>query len=82
MSFTQAAILCLSGVAALELFGASPDGSSNFSLAEKLSSLGSGDALSLLQAVGFGTGVVSCPHVNFLCLQILSPTHLHIMFSI
>lgn len=43
----------MSGVAALELF----DGSS--SLAETVSRLGMGDALSLLQAVGFGTGVVS-----------------------
>jgi hypothetical protein len=51
----QAAALCLSGVAALELFDSSTN---TFSLA-LLSKLGTGDALSLLQAVGFGTGVVS-----------------------
>lgn len=51
-----AAALCLSGVAALELFGGS-DGTSAFSLAESLSRLGVGDALSVLQAVGFGTGI-------------------------
>ena len=47
--------MCLSGVAALELFDSSTN---TFSLA-LLSKLGTGDALSLLQAVGFGTGVVS-----------------------
>ncbi len=54
-SIAQAAALCLSGVAALELFDSSTN---TFSLA-LLSKLGTGDALSLLQAVGFGTGVVS-----------------------
>ena len=48
-----ASILCLSGVAALELFG----GSSGFDLSESLSRLGTGDALSLVQALGFGTGI-------------------------
>ncbi|KAL3777103.1 hypothetical protein HJC23_001840 [Cyclotella cryptica] len=48
-----AAILCLSGVAALELFDSSGIDSSCFSL----SRLGTGDALSLIQAVGFGTGM-------------------------
>ncbi|EED89415.1 predicted protein [Thalassiosira pseudonana CCMP1335] len=45
-----AAFLCLSGVAALELLGSS-------GLEESLSRLGTGDALSLVQAVGFGTGI-------------------------
>lgn len=47
-----AAFLCLSGVAALELFDSSSGGSGI-----SLSGVGTGDALSLLQAVGFGTGV-------------------------
>ena len=49
----MAAILCLMGVAALELFGSG--GTTTGMEASK--SLGMGDALSLLQAVGFGTGV-------------------------
>ena len=49
-----AAFLCLSGVAALELFDS---GAGGFDLANSASRLGMGDALSLLQAVGFGTGV-------------------------
>ena len=48
-----AAALCLSGVAALELFDSNTN---TFSLA-LLSKLGTGDALSLVQAVGFGTSV-------------------------
>lgn len=48
-----AAILCLSGVAALELFDSSGIDSSCVSL----SRLGTGDVLSLIQAVGFGTGM-------------------------
>lgn len=54
-----AAFLCMSGVAALELFDPSSLSSdvSSFSLAESFSHLGAGDALSLLQAVGFGTGM-------------------------
>lgn len=50
-----AAFLCLSGVASLELFDASA--SSSFSIAESMSRLGVGDALSLVQAVGFGVGI-------------------------
>eukprot|EP00574_Skeletonema_japonicum_P007750 CAMPEP_0201725098 /NCGR_PEP_ID=MMETSP0593-20130828/8595_1 /ASSEMBLY_ACC=CAM_ASM_000672 /TAXON_ID=267983 /ORGANISM="Skeletonema japonicum, Strain CCMP2506" /LENGTH=453 /DNA_ID=CAMNT_0048216419 /DNA_START=109 /DNA_END=1470 /DNA_ORIENTATION=+ len=50
-----AAFLCLSGVATLELFDASP--SASFSITESMSQLGVGDALSLLQAVGFGVGM-------------------------
>ncbi|KAL7536793.1 hypothetical protein ACHAXR_010031 [Thalassiosira sp. AJA248-18] len=49
----MAAALCLCGVAALELF----DSSAGASLTETVSQLGTGDVLSLLQAVGFGTGV-------------------------
>lgn len=52
-----AAFLCMSGVAALELIDSSSDVSSTFSLAESVSRLGVGDALSLVQALGFGTGV-------------------------
>ena len=52
----------MSGVAALELIDSSSDVSSTFSLAESVSRLGMGDALSLVQALGFGTGVVSCPN--------------------
>ncbi|KAL3788054.1 hypothetical protein ACHAW5_000518 [Stephanodiscus triporus] len=48
-----AAALCLSGVASLELF----DSSTNTFSLDLLSRLGTGDALSLVQAVGFGTGV-------------------------
>lgn len=48
-----AAALCLSGVAALELFDSNTN---TFSLA-LISKLGTGDALSLVQAVGFGTSV-------------------------
>jgi drug/metabolite transporter (DMT)-like permease len=51
-----AAFLCLSGVATLELFDASSSASS-FSLAESMSRLGVGDALSLVQACGFGVGI-------------------------
>lgn len=51
----MAAFLCLSGVAALELIDSS--GASSSSLAETVSRLGVGDALSLLQAVGFGVGI-------------------------
>ena len=47
-----AAVLCLSGVATLELMGSDAS-----SLSENLSQLGMGDALSLLQAVGFGSGI-------------------------
>lgn len=50
-----AAFLCMAGVAALELFDAAPDAS--VSLTESVSRLGAGDALSLLQAVGFGVGI-------------------------
>lgn len=47
-----AAFLCLSGVAALELFDSSgTDSTMSFS------HLGTGDALSLVQAFGFGTGM-------------------------
>ena len=66
--FMQAAFLCLSGVAALELFDSSADASATFSLAESVSRLGTGDALSLVQAVGFGTGIVSC-HNDLLLLK-------------
>ncbi len=55
-----AALLCLSGVATLELFDASSAGavsSASFSLSDSISRLGSGDALSLVQAFGFGTGM-------------------------
>ena len=56
-----AALLCLAGVATLELFDASSVGaassSASFSLSESMSRLGTGDALSLVQAVGFGTGM-------------------------
>lgn len=55
-----AAFLCLSGVAALELFDASSVGSvssASFSLSDSTSRLGVGDALSLVQAVGFGVGM-------------------------
>lgn len=48
-----AAVLCLSGVATLELM----DSSNTLSMSDNLSRLGMGDALSLLQALGFGTGV-------------------------
>lgn len=48
-----AAVLCLSGVAALELFDSSVIDSSSLCL----SRLGTGDILSLIQAVGFGTGM-------------------------
>ncbi|KAL7445671.1 hypothetical protein ACHAXM_010007 [Skeletonema potamos] len=51
-----AAFLCLSGVATLELFDASSS-ASTFSFAESMSRLGVGDALSLVQAVGFGVGI-------------------------
>jgi len=47
-----AACLCLSGVAALELFD-----SSEIDTALSFSSFGTGDVLSLIQAVGFGTGM-------------------------
>ncbi|KAL7550825.1 hypothetical protein ACHAWF_014024 [Thalassiosira exigua] len=47
-----AAFLCLSGVAALELIDSSAGATSGFSV----DGLGVGDALSLLQAVGFGIG--------------------------
>jgi hypothetical protein len=57
----QAAALCLSGVAALELF----DSSTNTFSLDLLSRLGTGDALSLVQAVGFGTGVVSLPYKHY-----------------
>ena len=50
-----AAFLCLSGVAALELYD--PSSSASFSLTESMSRLGVGDALSLVQAVGFGVGI-------------------------
>mmetsp|Transcript_13594 Transcript_13594/g.22334 ORF Transcript_13594/g.22334 Transcript_13594/m.22334 type:complete len:461 (+) Transcript_13594:71-1453(+) len=50
-----AAFLCLSGVATLELFDTSA--SSSFSIAESMSRIGVGDALSLVQAVGFGVGI-------------------------
>jgi drug/metabolite transporter (DMT)-like permease len=50
-----AAFLCLSGVATLELFD--PSSSASFSLTESMSRLGVGDALSLVQAVGFGVGI-------------------------
>lgn len=46
-------------MAALELFDAP--------LSESISRLGTGDALSLLQAVGFGTGVVRCEMVLPCC---------------
>lgn len=52
-----AAFLCMSGVAALELFDASPGVSFSSSLAESVSRLGVGDALSLFQAIGFGIGM-------------------------
>ena len=45
-----AALLCLCGVCSLELFGGGTD------ISETISRLGRGDALSLVQAVGFGTG--------------------------
>lgn len=48
-----AAVLCLSGVATLELMGSSD----TLSLSDNLAQLGKGDALSLLQAIGFGTGI-------------------------
>lgn len=48
-----AAVLCLSGVATLELMGSSD----TLSLSDNLAQLGMGDALSLLQAIGFGTGI-------------------------
>jgi drug/metabolite transporter (DMT)-like permease len=47
-----AAVLCLAGVAALELFD-----SSGMDSAANLSRFGTGDFLSLVQAVGFGTGM-------------------------
>lgn len=50
-----AAFLCLAGVATLELFDASS--SASFSLADSISRLGVGDALSLVQAFGFGVGI-------------------------
>lgn len=46
----------------MELLDSSSDVSSSFSLSESISRLGTGDALSLVQAVGFGTGVVSSQH--------------------
>lgn len=46
-----AALLCLCGVCSLELFGGGTD------ISETISRLGRGDALSLVQAVGFGTGI-------------------------
>ncbi|KAL7469368.1 hypothetical protein ACHAXS_012254, partial [Conticribra weissflogii] len=52
----MAACLCLSGVAALELFGGGA-GAAGTSLRDHWEQLGRGDALSLVQAVGFGTGV-------------------------
>jgi len=45
-----AALLCLCGVCSLELFGGGTD------ISETISKIGRGDALSLVQAVGFGTG--------------------------
>lgn len=48
-----AAALCLAGVAALELF----DSNTNAFSLTLISKLGTGDALSLVQAVGFGTSV-------------------------
>mmetsp|Transcript_29995 Transcript_29995/g.64276 ORF Transcript_29995/g.64276 Transcript_29995/m.64276 type:complete len:489 (+) Transcript_29995:180-1646(+) len=51
----MAACLCLCGVAALELFGGGGGGGT--SLRDHWEQLGRGDALSLVQAVGFGTGV-------------------------
>mmetsp|Transcript_24243 Transcript_24243/g.34689 ORF Transcript_24243/g.34689 Transcript_24243/m.34689 type:complete len:453 (+) Transcript_24243:114-1472(+) len=50
-----AAFLCLSGVASLELFDSST--SASFSITERMSQLGVGDALSLVQAIGFGVGM-------------------------
>jgi len=46
----------------LELIDSS--GASSSSLAETVSRLGVGDALSLLQAVGFGVGIVSWHNNN------------------
>lgn len=46
-----AALLCLCGVCSLELFGGGTD------ISETISKIGRGDALSLVQAVGFGTGI-------------------------
>jgi hypothetical protein len=62
---SQAASLCLSGVAALELF----DSNTNALSLALLSKLGTGDALSLVQAIGFGTGVVSCCNPHACVLQ-------------
>lgn len=51
-----AAFLCLAGVATLELFDSSTSEAS-FSITESMSQLGVGDALSLVQAIGFGVGM-------------------------
>ena len=50
--------------AALEEFDTSSDISSTFSLADGISCIGIGDALSLIQAVGFGIGIVSSTTVS------------------
>ena len=54
----------MAGVAALELFDASLDVSPTFSLADSISRIGLGNALSLNQDVGFGIGIVSSTTVS------------------